>query len=109
MGSVLAPLDQIASTIHRRLFPLYSLDAARRIRLVGSAIPFRSGELKFLLTAAHVFGEKDGSALPLFTMGADLPMALTGRRVSYGYVPKMTIDPDLALIGLTSDEFAAID
>lgn len=105
----LATLQDVAATIHRRICPLYTLDDARRIVLIGSAIPFRTGKLKFLLTAAHVFGEKGGKALPIFTIGTDLPLALTGQRIGYGYEPKLTIDPDVALIGLSNTEFGEID
>jgi hypothetical protein len=106
--AIWAPLETIAETIHRRVCPLYTQDDARRIRLIGSGVPFQSGPLTFIVTAAHVFGNNDGSALPLFTVGADLPFALTGKRVAYEHIRNVTLDPDIGLIGVTPDAAARL-
>ena len=65
--TVWAPLQTIVDTIDRRVCPLYSFDEARRFFLLGSGVPFRSGELAFLITAAHVCEPAPNASIPLFT------------------------------------------
>jgi hypothetical protein len=104
--TVLAPLRDICENIHRRLCPLYTIDETRRIWLAGSGVPFDTGTVCFILTAAHVFGERSGRPLRLITLGADTPRLLTGPRHGYGFSPGSSIDADVALIGLSADDVA---
>jgi hypothetical protein len=78
--SIWAPLRAIGETMHRRVCPLYTFDYRERMHLAGSAVPFRAGDFRFLLTAAHVCFDSSRVPIPLFTMGAEKPRALLGRR-----------------------------
>jgi hypothetical protein len=101
--SIWAPLHVIGETIHRRICPLYTFDNRNRIHIAGSGVPFRAGEFRFLLTAAHVCFDSSRALIPLFTMGSERPRALTGRRGAWEYVPGKTPDIDLAVIALDDD------
>lgn len=103
--TLLAPLREICENIHRRVCPLYTIDETKRIWLAGSGVPFDTGTVQFILTAAHVFGENSGRPLRLITLGADAPRLLTGPRHGYGYLPGSSIDADVALIGLSADDY----
>src|ERR1700733_7025861 len=100
MTTIVTPLDSITETIHRRVCPLYSFDRASRIHLIGSAIPFKSGGISFLITAAHVCADRHLQPVPLFTLGANGPLVLKDCRLSWEYRPGHT-DRDIALIALS--------
>lgn len=91
--------------MYRRVCPLYTFDDARRVQVVGSAVPFNNGGFRFLITATHVcLSRKSRVSIPLFTMGHDQPRVLTGRRIAWEYTSGATPDLDLTLIELTHDE-----
>src|ERR1019366_6463244 len=98
--SIWAPLHAIGETIHRRICPLYTFDNRNRIHIAGSGVPFRAGEFRFLLTAAHVCFDSSKTPVPLFTMGSERPRALCGRRGAWEYIPGKTPDIDLSVIAL---------
>lgn len=100
-----SPLETIAETMHRRVCPLYTLDSARRVQVIGSAVPFNSNGFRFLITATHVCLRR-GSRLsvPVFTTGHDMPRFLSGRRIAWEYQPGTTPDLDLSVIELTDEE-----
>jgi len=93
-------LESVAEGIYRRVCPLYGVDHRDHLHVVGSAIPFDSRGFRFLLSAAHVCLEDDGSPRPLFTMGAEKEWPLVGRRGSWEYKPTRMPDIDIAVIGL---------
>lgn len=101
--SIWAPLRVIGETIHRRVCPLYTFGGRDRIHIAGSAIPFRAGSFRFLLTAAHVCFDSSKTPIPLFTMGSERPHALLGRRGAWEYVPGKTPDIDLCVIAIDDD------
>ena len=101
---VWAPLQDVCETMQRRVCPLYAVDESRRVWMEGSGVPFDTGHLQFVLTAAHVFGEDHGPPLRLITLGKAGPRLLTGQRFAYGFEPEATIDADIALIGLSPDD-----
>ena len=101
--SIWAPLQAIGETIHRRICPLYTFDNRNRIHIAGSGVPFRAGEFRFLLTAAHVCFDSSRAPIPLFTMGSECPRVLSGRRGAWKYVPGKTPDIDLSVIALDDD------
>jgi hypothetical protein len=101
--SVWVPLRVIGETIHRRICPLYTFDKRNRIHIAGSAVPFRAGDFRFLLTAGHVCFDPSRAPIPLFTMGSERPRALRGRRGAWEYVPGATPDIDLSVIALDDD------
>lgn len=101
--SLLAPLESIGDTIHRRVCPLYSFDERERVRMYGSAVPFRAGGTTFLITAAHVCLDAYQQAVPLFTWGSDGPLALLAPRICWDYQRGRNPDLDIALIALTDD------
>lgn len=74
--------------------------------MVGSAIPFMSGNLAFLVTAAHVCLDYRKRVVPLFTWGSEGPRALRQQRLAWEYKPGTTPDADIALIALTADDVA---
>jgi hypothetical protein len=96
--TVWAPLQTIVDTIYRRVCPLYSFDKARGISLLGSGVPFHSGGLAFLITAAHVCEPAPNASIPLFTVGTEKPRPLTGKKVLWEYELGRTPDPDIAII-----------
>jgi len=98
-----APLRSIGETMHRRVCPLYTFDDHNRVHIAGSAVPFRAGEFRFLLTAAHVCFDSSRALIPLFTMGTEEPRAVCGRRGAWEYVPGSTPDIDLSVIALDDD------
>lgn len=104
--TLLAPLQAIGDTIHRRMCPLYSFDDGGRIHMVGSAVPFTSGNVSFLITAAHVCLDRRKQVIPLFTWGTDGPRVLRQQRLAWEYKPNQTPDPDIALIALSEDDVA---
>ncbi len=101
--SIWAPLQAIGETVHRRICPLYTFDNRDRIHIAGSGVPFRAGEFRFLLTAAHVCFDSSKTPVPLFTMGSECPRALCGRRGAWEYTPGKTPDIDLSVIALDDD------
>jgi hypothetical protein len=72
--------------------------------MVGSAVPFRSGNLAFLVTAAHVCLDPRKQTIPLFTWGTSGPRLLQQQRLVWEYTPGRTPDADIALIALTQDD-----
>lgn len=74
--------------------------------MVGSAVPFRSGNLAFLVTAAHVCLDRRKQIVPLFTWGTSGPRVLRQQRLAWEYKPGQTPDADIALIALTQDDLA---
>lgn len=72
--------------------------------MVGSAVPFRSGNLAFLVTAAHVCLDHRKQTVPLFTWGTNGPRVLRQQRLAWEYMPGRTPDADIALIALTQDD-----
>jgi hypothetical protein len=107
--TIWAPLQTIVETVDRRVCPLYSVDDRRHVFMLGSGVPFRSGRLGFLITAAHVCAPGPTIQVPLFTMGAEKPRALMGRRIAFEYEPDRTPDPDIALIELSADDMADLE
>lgn len=101
--SIWVPLHAIGETIHRRVCPLYTFASRDRIHIAGSGVPFRAGGFRFLLTAAHVCFDSSKAPIPLFTMGAERPRALCGRRGAWEYKPGKTPDIDLSVIALDND------
>lgn len=79
---------------------MYTFDHRGRAHLTGSAVPFRIGEFRLLLTAAHVCFDRSKTPVPLFTVGAERPHPLLGRRGAWEYNPGRTPDIDLAVIEL---------
>ena len=105
-----APVDTLGTTMHRRVCPLYTLDNARRVHVIGSAVPFRVGTFSFLITATHVLlprGER--RSRNVFTWGSDRPKILSGRRITWEYRPGAMPDIDLALVELTPQEAGEIE
>lgn len=101
------PLSTIGETMYRRVCPLYTFDNAKRVQVVGSAIPFDNGDFHFLITATHVCFERTSKLpIPLFTMGHEEPRFLSGARIAWDYKPGNAPDLDLTLIHLPSDEAA---
>jgi hypothetical protein len=100
------PLDTIIETAYRRVCPLYSFDDRNRVYLRGSAVPFATGGLRFLITAAHTC-VIDQKPVPLFVYGRERPHALTQRRGAWQYRPGVDTDLDVAVIAL--DDEAADD
>ncbi len=98
--SIWVPLRVIGETMHRRVCPLYTFENHDRFHLIGSGVPFRIGAFRFLLTAAHVCFDSSKVPIPLFTMGADRPHALCGRRGVWEYLPGKTPDIDLSVLAL---------
>jgi hypothetical protein len=88
--------------MHRRVCPLYTFDYHHRIHISGSAVPFRAGGFRFLLTAAHVCFDSSRVPIPLFTMGEE-PRALCGRRGAWEHISGSTPDIDLCVIALDDD------
>lgn len=74
--------------------------------MVGSAVPFRCGNLAFLVTAAHVCLDRRKQIIPLFTWGSNGPRVLRQQRLAWEYKPGRTPDADIALIALTQDDLA---
>jgi hypothetical protein len=104
------PLTALLETMHRRVCPLYTFDDARRVQVLGSAVPFDSGGLRFLVTATHVaLNSRTRLGVPLFTMGHEAPLFLGGRRISWAYEPGATPDIDLTLIELREEEAADLE
>lgn len=97
------PLRAIGETMHRRVCPLYTFGYHNRIHISGSAIPFRAEGFRFLLTAAHVCFDSSKAPIPLFTMGAEEPRALCGRRGAWEFEPGSTPDIDLCVMALDDD------
>jgi hypothetical protein len=62
----------------------------------------RAGELKFLVTAAHVGEQFDG--LRIATVGRDSLVEVGRRRIGYRSVPEKPVDTDLAVIELGDAE-----
>jgi hypothetical protein len=78
------PLEIIGETIHRRVCPLYTFDHARRVQVVGSAVPFNWNGFRFLVTATHVgLKQPRRVSVPLFTMGHEAPLFSSGRRIAW--------------------------
>ena len=48
------PQSTIIDTMYGRVRPLYGQDDRRRVQLLGSAVPFGSGQSSFLITAGHI-------------------------------------------------------
>jgi hypothetical protein len=103
------PLSAICEPIHRRICPLYTFDYRNRPYVTGTAVPFRIGEFRFLLTAAHACFDSSKTPIPLFTIGATRPHALRGRRGAWEYVPARTPDIDLAVMELEGDAIADLE
>jgi hypothetical protein len=101
--TIWAPLRAIGETMHRRICPLYTFGDRDRIHIAGSAVPFRAGGFRFLLTAKHVCFDSSNTPIPLFTMGSEHPQALCGRRGAWEYLPGKTPDIDLAVMALDDD------
>lgn len=101
--SIWTPLRAVGETIHRRICPLYTFDSHDRVHIAGSAVPFRAGALRFLLTAAHVCFDSSKLPIPLFTIGSEGPLPLSGRRGAWQYSPGKSPDIDLSVITLESD------
>lgn len=97
--SILAPLQSIGDTINRRVCPLYSYDERERVYMLGSAVPFKSGGISFLITVAHIILANEGN-VPLFTWGTKGPLLLRRPRLAWEYDPRRTPDLDIALIAL---------
>jgi len=94
----------VLETMHRRVCPLYAFDNARRVQVVGSAVPFKSGEFRFLITATHVLLARGSRlSIPVFTLGNEEPRLLSGRRIAWEKGAGAP-DLDLSLIELTDDE-----
>jgi hypothetical protein len=89
--------------MHRRVCPLYTFGRHDRPHISGSAVPFRWGEFRFLLTATHVCFDLSKKPIPLFTMGAEEPRALSGRRGAWEFKPGGTPDIDLCVMALDDD------
>lgn len=107
--SIWAPVRAIGETMHRRICPLYTFDNRNRIHIAGSGVPFRAGDFRFLLTAAHVCFDSSKTPIPLFTMGSERPHALRGRRGAWEYVPGKTPDIDLSVMALDNDLADALE
>jgi hypothetical protein len=102
-----APLHDIAGTMHRRICPLYSFDSGGTIHVVGSAVPFSSGGISFLVTAGHVCDDSRRNKLALFTWDDDGPLVLKNAHLMWESKIDHP-DPDLALIALTEAEAARL-
>lgn len=100
---VWAPVETIGDTIHRRICPLYSIDDRNRPHLMGSAVPFACGALRFLITAAHVCLSAKKTPIPLFTVGTQKAYPLTGKRGTWEYQPTIQPDLDIAVIELSNE------
>lgn len=101
------PLNTIGETMYRRVCPLYTFDDAKRVQVVGSAVPFDNGGFQFMITATHVcFDRATKLPIPLFTMGHEEPRFLSGARIAWDYKPGSTPDVDLTLIHLPHEEAA---
>ena len=100
-----SPLEAISTTMHRRVCPLYTFDSARRVQVVGSAIPFDNNGFHFLITATHVcFDRATKLPIQLFTMGHEAPRFLSGARIAWDHKAGITPDLDLTLIHLPHKE-----
>jgi len=93
------PIDLFIDTAYRRVVPLYSLDYRDRPYLSASAVPFQSGDLRFLITAAHCCF-REGEPIPLFVCGEKRPHALRELRGRWEYRPGQQPDRDIAVIAL---------
>ncbi|HEY4676871.1 MAG TPA: hypothetical protein VIJ01_06910 [Candidatus Angelobacter sp.] len=101
--TIWAPLRAIGETMHRRICPLYTFAGRDRIHIAGSAVPFRAGGFRFLLTAKHVCFDSSNTPIPLFTMGSEHARPLCGRKGAWEYLPGKTPEIDLAVIALDDD------
>lgn len=89
--------EGLIDTAFRRVVPLYSFDDRNRPYLSASAVPFESGDLRFLITAAHACFRK-GKPTPLFVYGESRPHALTQLRGAWEYRSGKHPDLDIAVI-----------
>lgn len=105
---MITTLSEIANTMHKRVCPLYSFDAAGKPFLIGSSVPFLAGTYAFLLTAAHVCFDNKRQPVPLFTWANMTPIPLTRQRVAWNHLAGETPDPDVALIALSSADVTAL-
>lgn len=101
------PLAAITDTIHRRVCPLYTFDERERVHVIGSAVPFRSGGISFLITAAHVCMDLARAKAPVFTWGESGPRALMSDHIMWEHVPARP-DFDIGLISLSDEDAADI-
>ena len=106
---IYTPLQVICDTIYRRICPLYSFDNGRRVHMVGSAVPFTSGNISFLITATHVCLNNRKQAVPLFTWGVTGPRFLGQPRLAWEYRPNQTPDSDITLIALSQEDVADLE
>lgn len=105
LAVVWIPLSAVAETMHRRVCPLYTIDDASRVRVVGSAVPFDAAGFRFLITATHVHVAPSSSlSRSIFTMGPSVPCLLSGRRIIWEYARGLKPDIDLSLIELKDEE-----
>ncbi len=103
---VWVPLDVLIETAYRRVVPLYSFDGRDRPYLLASAVPFESGSLRFLITAAHTCFSKR-KPIPLFVYGEKRLHALKGLRGAWEY--RQGLDPDLDIAVIALDDTCADD
>lgn len=96
---VWVPIKAFVETAYRRVVPLYSFDHRDRPYLFASSVPFQSGSMRFLITAAHCCF-RDGSPLPLFVYGAKKVHPLTKLRGTWDYRVGQQPDLDIAVIAL---------
>lgn len=99
---VWVPLETLIDTAYRRVCPLYSFDRRGRVHLTATAVPFRSGRLRFLITAAHACF-RDGKPIPLFVHGKKRGHPLVELRGAWEYRRGVDPDIDLAVIALADD------
>ncbi len=107
--SLRVPLQTIGDAIHRRICPLYSIDERGRIYMHGSAIPFRSGGIAFLITAGHVCVDPQRRSIPLFTWGVTGERILEGTRLTWEQPSDQAPDIDIALIALSDEDIGELD
>jgi hypothetical protein len=92
-------IDEFVNTVWRRVVPLYAFDVRERPYLFASSVPFQSGSLRFLITAAHCCF-RNGQPLPLFVYGEKMPHALTALRGAWDYRRGQQPDLDIAVMAL---------
>lgn len=98
---VWVPLDVFIDTLYRRVVPLYSFDKRQRPFLSASAVPFESGDVRFLITAAHAC-LRGVKPIPLFVYGEHRIHALTELRGAWEHHRGSSPDLDVAVIALDS-------
>lgn len=72
--------------------------------MIGSAVPFESDNITFLITATHVCLKQQKRTTPLFTLCDDKAIPLNGLRLAWEYDARETPDIDITLILLSNSD-----